>query len=156
VRRDEQADLLRSLGATHILNSSAADFAEALRATCRRLQATVTFEAVAGDLTGLLLENMPPGSTIYVYGALSQQACGRIDPIDLIFREQTVAGFFLGTWLRKQGSLGMLRLARRVQQLLLNGTIVTSIQRRLTLDQAVDGLRQYVEHMTDGKVLICP
>ncbi len=156
VRRDEQVDLLRSLGAAHVLNSSAPGFVEAFRTTCRRLQATVAFEAVAGDLTGLLLQNLPPGATVYVYGALSQQPCGQIDPIDLIFRGKTVAGFFLGAWCRRQSSLRMLRLARRVQQLLLDGTIAATIQRRLTLDQAVDGLQQYVAHMTDGKVLICP
>lgn len=156
VRRVEQVDLLRSLGATHVLNLAAPDFVDTLRTTCRQLQATVAFDAVAGDLTGLLLQNLPAGSTVYVYGALSQQACSQIDPIDLIFRDKAVAGFFLGTWRRRQGSLRMMRLARRVQQLLLDGTIATTIQRRLTLDQAVAGLQQYATHMTDGKVLICP
>lgn len=155
VRRHDQVELLRSLGATHVLDASAPGFLDAFRTTCRQLQATVAFEAVAGDLTGLLLQHLPPGATVYVYGALSQQACGQIDPIDLILRDKTVAGFFLGTWRREQSSLRMLRLARRVQHLLLDGTIETVIRRRLPLDQAVEGLQQYVARMTDGKVLIC-
>jgi NADPH:quinone reductase-like Zn-dependent oxidoreductase len=156
VRRDEQAALLRSLGATHVLSSSAPDFAESLCASCLQLRATVAFEAVAGDMTGVLLQNLPPGSTIHVYGALSQQACSQIDPIDLIFRQKTITGFFLGNWLHQRGALRTLRLAQRVQRLLIDGTIATTIQRRLTLDQAAHGLRRYVEHMTEGKVLICP
>ena len=38
----------------------------------------------------------------------------------------------------------------------IDGRIETTIQRRLRLDEAVDGLKQYVEHMTEGKVLIRP
>jgi NADPH:quinone reductase len=156
VRREDQVELLQSLGAEHVLNSSEEDFTERLRDACERLRATIAFEAVAGEMTGTLLHCMPPGSMVYVYGALSHEACANIHPVDLIFREKTVAGFFLGSWLRRRGPLGTLRLARRVQRMLADGRIATAIQRRLTLEQAVEGLRRYVDRMTDGKVLICP
>ncbi len=48
------------------------------------------------------------------------------------------------------------RLARQAQRLLIEKRIETKIQRRLSLDKAVEGLTQYVEHMTDGKILIKP
>ncbi len=35
------------------------------------IRATVFFDAVGGDLTGKILENMPDGTKCYVYGALS-------------------------------------------------------------------------------------
>jgi hypothetical protein len=40
--------------------------------------------------------------------------------------------------------------------MLIDGKIETMVQRQLTLDQAVDGLKHYVDHMTEGKVLITP
>ena len=156
VRRDAQAEVVRSLGAKYILNSTSEGFAGELKTLCERLKATAAFEAIAGDMTGAVLNAMPSGATAYVYGALSQEACGNIDPIGLVFHSKTVTGFFLGNWLNQRGAIGILRAAGRVQRLIIEGQIGTTVQRRINLEEVVDGLLQYVGHMTDGKVLIMP
>ena len=156
VRRDVQAELLKSLGAAHVLNSTERDFDEQLKTACERLRATIAFEAVAGDMAGTVLNVMPQGATVYVYGALSEEACGNIDPIGLIFQDKTVTGFYLGKWLQRRGMLGILRAAGRVQRMLIEGHIETTVQRKVTLDDAIDGLKQYGDNMTDGKLLIMP
>jgi len=156
VRRDEQVELLKSLGAEYVLNSSRDSFAAELKSLCERLGATVAFEAVAGEMTGLVIRAMPAESQVYLYGALSEEACGGIDPIDIIFHLKSLRGFYLGAWAKQQGSLGMLRASNRVQRMIAEGRLETKIQRRLSLDEAVEGLLHYVSHMTDGKVLITP
>jgi NADPH:quinone reductase-like Zn-dependent oxidoreductase len=156
VRRDAQVELLKSLGAKHVLNSSDDRFSEQLRTDCTRLRATAVFEAVGGDITGTVLNSMPTGSNAYVYGALSGDLCSNIDPIELIFQGKSVRGFYLGQWLRRRGTFGTLRAANRVQRMLVDGAIATTVQRRLSLEEAADGLQQYVDHMTEGKALIVP
>jgi NADPH:quinone reductase len=156
VRRDEQARLIQSLGAKHVLNSAREGFEIELKTICQRLNATAAFEAVAGEMSGTVLNAMPSGSTAYVYGALSQEACGKIDPIGLVFHDKTLTGFFLGNWLDRRGVIGILRAAGRVQRMIIDGRIGTTVQRRLKLDEVVDGLLQYVGNMTVGKVLIVP
>lgn len=156
VRREAQVQIVHSLGAKHVLNSTSEGFAGELKSLCERLKATAAFEAVAGEMTGTVLNAMPPGSTVYVYGVLSQEACGHIDPIGLVFHDKTVTGFFLGNWLDRRGAIGILRAAGRVQRMIIDGRIRTTVQRRLKLDEVVDGLLQYVGNMTDGKVLILP
>ena len=156
VRRDAQVELLKSLGAEHVLNSSDEDFSDRFQAACARLGATAAFEAIGGEMTGTIINSMPPDSTAYVYGALSEEPCGNIDPIGLIFQGKSVSGFYLGSWLQRRGMLGILRSASRAQRMLIDGGIQTKVQRRLTLDDATDGLRQYIEQMTEGKVLIMP
>ena len=156
VRRDAQVEIVRSAGATHVLNSSSERFVEELKALCERLKATAAFEAIAGEMTGTVLNAMPSGATAYVYGALSQDACSNIDPIGLVFHGKTVTGFFLGNWLDQRGAIGVLRAASRVQRMIIDGRIGTTVQRRLKLDEVVEGLLQYVGNMTDGKVLIIP
>jgi len=156
VRREPQVQLLRSLGAEHVLNMTTEDFPEQLRERCAALSATIAFEAVAGDTTGVVLNALPAGSTVYVYGALSEQACGAINPVGLIFHRKTVTGFYLADWIKQRGLWGTLRAARRVQKLLAAGRIETKVQRRLALDDAREGLQHYVDHMTDGKVLLKP
>jgi NADPH2:quinone reductase len=156
VRRDAQVDLLKSLGAQHVLNSSHEGFERDLKEICKRLSATVAFDAIAGDTTGLLLNSMPRGAAVYVYGALSEEPCRKIDPIEIVFHDKSLYGFYLGNWLRKQGVFGALRAAGYLQRSIVNGLIATKTQRRLKLDEVIDGLRQYVQNMTDGKVLITP
>jgi len=58
--------------------------------------------------------------------------------------------------LQERGALGVLRAASRAQKMLIDGRIETKVQRTVSLEEAVDGLRQYVDHMTDGKLLIMP
>jgi NADPH:quinone reductase-like Zn-dependent oxidoreductase len=156
VRRDEQAELLRSRGAQHVLNSSLGSFAHELKALCAKLRATAVFEAIAGDMTGIILNALPPKSTVYLYGALSEEPCGGIDPIEIVFHQKSLSGFYLGNWLRSRGLVGVLRAAAKVQRMLIDRRIETTIQRRLGLDEVVEGLQQYVANMTDGKVLIMP
>ncbi len=156
VRREAQAEIIRSLGATHVLNSSSEGFVGELHTLCKQLNATVAFEAISGKMTGIVLNAMPPKSTVFVYGSLSEEPCGKIDPIELVFQAKTLTGFFLGNWLDRRGAIGILRAANRVQRMIIEGRIETAIQRRLTLDEVVEGLLQYVGNMTGGKALFVP
>jgi NADPH:quinone reductase-like Zn-dependent oxidoreductase len=156
VRRDAQAELLRSLGAQHVINTSCDRFADELKSLSEKLRATAAFEAIAGDMTGIVLNAMPSGSTAYLYGALSEAPCAGIDPIGLVFHKKTLTGFFLGNWMEERGKLGVIRAAASVQRMLIDGRIATTVQRRVRLGEVVDGLLQYTAHMTDGKVLLTP
>ena len=99
---------------------------------------------------------MPDDSIVYVYGALSEEPCGNIDPVQLIFHSKEVKGFYLGEWMRHRGTLGILRIAGRIQRMIIDGRIESVVQRRVGLNDAKDGLAQYVENMTNGKALITP
>jgi NADPH:quinone reductase-like Zn-dependent oxidoreductase len=54
--------------------------------------ATVFFDAVAGEMTGKILEAMPDGSTAFVYGGLSMQPVSNVGIMDLIFKRKTITG----------------------------------------------------------------
>jgi NADPH2:quinone reductase len=156
VRRQEQVDLLAELGAENLLNSSEPDFEVRLVETCQRLNVTVAFDAVAGDMTGCLFNAMQPGATVYVYGALDPEPCSDISPLGLIFRQKTVKGFFLTDWIGSQGLLKVMRASNRVQNLIASGAIETKVRQHASLEEATDALLSYVENMTEGKVLIRP
>src|SRR6516225_1635164 len=84
VRRTEQVQLLRGMGAEHVLNSGDSDFDDQLRSLCRKLGASISFEAVAGEMSGRVLRAQPVGSRMLVYGGLSLKGI-QIDPESLIF-----------------------------------------------------------------------
>ncbi|MBC7933587.1 MAG: zinc-binding dehydrogenase [Rubrivivax sp.] len=154
VRREEQVELLKGEGAANILNSGDEDFDGRLREMCKRLRATVLFDAVAGELTGRVLRAMPTGATAIVYGALSLEGC-LFDPRSLIFERKSVRGFWLSDWLRSQGALEKFRASGGVQKL-LGDELKTEIRARLPLERAAEGIKQYAHEMTGGKVLLVP
>lgn len=154
VRREEQARALRELGATHVVNSSAADWRETLRAHAREVKASVAFEAVAGELTGEVANAMPHGSTIVVYGGLSESPC-TVDPRELIFRGVHVQGFWLADWFRTAGLPAVLEGGVAVQRRLRH-EFATTVRDKVGFDRAIAAMRDYEARMSDGKILLCP
>lgn len=107
VRRKEQVEILETLGAKHIVNSSDENWKETLKQKIKELECTVAFDAVGGSSTGDLLSIMPPKGIVHVYGGLGGP-CKDISVVDLIYQEKQVKGFFLTAWLQKGGTLFMI------------------------------------------------
>jgi len=59
VRKAEQVEELTELGARHVFNTSDENWKQEFKEKCAELNCTLAFDAVAGDLTGLVLHNMP-------------------------------------------------------------------------------------------------
>jgi NADPH2:quinone reductase len=115
VRRAEQADSLRALGAEHVLVTTDPGCDDALRALCDRLDIRFAFDAVAGESTGQLARALGLGGTILVYGMLSGASC-QVDPNVLVFRRLTVQGFTMYAWLEQTSLFGKLRTLKAAQR----------------------------------------
>ena len=154
VRNAAQVQLLNSLGATAVIDSSKPDFERRLAADCDRLQATIAFDAVAGDMTGILARAMPQRSQIVVYGALASQSC-RVKVNNLIFGDTTITGFWLSHWLSKKNIFQQLFLGKKTQKL-LNSTVKTEVRERLPLSEIHAALKLSTTNATGGKILLVP
>jgi NADPH:quinone reductase-like Zn-dependent oxidoreductase len=154
VRRGEQVELLRSMGAEYVLNSGDPDFDKNLSELCQKLDATLGLDAVAGKLSGRVVQAQPKGSRLLVYGALSLSPC-QIDPRLLIFEGKRVDGFWLTGWMRRQNLLSQVLVAREVQKLLA-GELKTEFQAKVPLEEITQALQQYATNMTAGKILLVP
>jgi NADPH:quinone reductase-like Zn-dependent oxidoreductase len=152
VRRAEQAELLRKMGAEHVLNASAPDFDATLEDLCHKLGATLGFDAVAGEMSARVLRSQPRGSRLIVYGALSLGA-SQVDPASLIFEGKRLEGFWLTAWLRRKNIVSRFRVSRQVERLLAED-LKTEIRARIPLEDAARGLEQYASDMTAGKILL--
>lgn len=156
VRRAEQADLLRSLGATHVLDSSTPAFAADLSSKAKELQATIAFDAIAGDSPNQLLEAMPPRSRVLVYGVLAGTPSMPVNVAPVLANASAIEGFYLVHWMEQGNPLRILLTAHKVQRLFKDGTFQTQIARRTTLEEAPAAIEAYVNDMTAGKTLILP
>ena len=154
VRRSEHVDALHAAGAKHLPNSSDDGFDSHLRKLCHDPGATISFDAVSGQLSGRVLRAQPDGSELIVYGALSLEA-NQIDPASLVFEDKRVKGFWLSEWLRHRSVLHQLKLGRQVQSLLADDP-KTEVHARPPLEKVASALEQYAANMTLGKVLLVP
>ena len=154
VRRPEQVDVLKRRGASHVLSSAAGDFQTQLKELCRRLKARVALDALGGDMTTTLLSALPKGGRVVIYGGLARQPT-MVTPLDIVFGDKSVEGFYVPTWLARKSLPQLVLLERRVPRL-LDAELRTDIRSRVSLDDAPRAIDDYQRAMTGGKVLIIP
>jgi len=108
VRREEQAELLRGIGAKHIVvtggDEATTSWKEELKGKIDELGATCVFDAVAGSMTGDLMDLVPYRGVVYVYGGLAGPVQG-INPMDLIYKKKQLKGWILTDWIMEGGLL---------------------------------------------------
>jgi hypothetical protein len=173
VRRPDQAELLRSLGASHVCDSSAASFADDLVAALVETGATIAFDAIGGGtLASQILAGMETavnqragtptysryGSTVfkqvYVYGSLDRR------PTELVRRYGTrwsVAGWLLTNFLAQVGPDRAAQLRQRVADELAT-TFTSHYTKEVSLAGALDldEIAVYSRQATGEKYLITP
>ncbi len=154
VRKAEQLDQLKAEGEKYILDSSAEDFAEQLKALANKLNATMAYDAVGGEMTAQLLNAMPPDSEVILYGGLSGADVSGIDPMTVIFDSKILSGFNLMDWMENLEDGEFEEVSDYLQDLFINGTLKTDIQGSYSYDEVVTGIRAYIGNMSRGKILI--
>ena len=171
VRRREQADLLRDLGARHVVDSSAesfmADLVEAIRAT----GATLAFDAVGGGrLASDILNAMEAAVTdpaapysrygtnvhkqVYVYGGLDRRPTELRRGFGFAWG---IGGWLLMPFLASLAVEDLVRLRGRIAAE-LTSTFASHFTEEISLDQTLDldVLRRYARTATGEKFLILP
>lgn len=153
VRREEQVRSLREMGCAHVLNSSSPQFREELSRLCIDLNATVAFDAVGGEMTGMVMQALCENSVVYVYGALAGEACSGVHPGHLIFHSKRVEGLWLTEWIKTKGLFSMWGLTGKVMGLLPT-ILKTDISQIFSLKNIKQALDYYTQNMSQGKVIL--
>lgn len=172
VRSRQQVELLRGLGAVHVLDSSDDDFANRLTDAIAETGATVAFDAIGGGTMGSeilhameraairkMARYVRTGSDVfkqlYIYGALDLSPTVLYRPT--FGYRWSAAGWIVFSFLRELGTEGVDWLNRRLADE-LKTTFATSYKRVIGLAEALqpDVLRSYERKATGEKYLIDP
>jgi NADPH:quinone reductase-like Zn-dependent oxidoreductase len=154
VRNELQVKNLIESGSEFVMNSSDSDFVDKLRLLSKELGATLALDPISGSYTQQLLEALPYGSTVVIYGNLSDTGEGtRLRP--LLLENKKLHGFYLGNWMKDNGMLRTILNINKVRHLLKNDFSIT-VQNRFPLDQTQLAINTYLGNMTAGKVLLVP
>lgn len=155
VRSAKSAETIRAEGAEHVLDSSDPNFKTDYKAICDQLGATIAFDAVAGEMTGLMLTGLCAGGVVHVYGGLSGQPSLGLTAADLIFSGKRVEGKMMPGWLSKKSAEEKAALYLEVQSH-MSDVFQSEFIGHFGLAQVQDALTAYAANMSAGKLLIHP
>jgi len=171
VRKAEQEELLRNLGATYVCNSGASSFMDDLTKALTATGATIAFDAIGGGkLAGQILACMEAAAAakmteysrygsatfkqVYIYGNLDR------NPTELTRSfgfSWSVSGWLLTPFLQKIGAGAAQKLRERVVAE-LKTTFASHYTKTISLAEALqlDTLRAYAKFGTGEKYLLNP
>ncbi len=171
VRKDEQAELLKGLGATYVCNSSSPTFMEELAEELVATGATLGFDATGGGrLAGQILAAMEVaanrtakeysryGSTVhkqvYIYGGLDR---GPTEFVRNFGMAWGIGGWLLTPFLQKSGPAAAQELRERVAAE-IKTTFASSYTKEVSVVEALrlEEIAVYGKQATGEKYLINP
>jgi len=171
VRDEKQASLLRSMGATHVCNSTAPTFTQDLTQALTATGATIAFDAVGGgplasqilgcmeavltrSMSGYSRYGSPVHKQVYLYGTL--------DPSPTVLSRNfgvaySVGGWLLTPFLQKIGPAGEAKLRERIVAE-LKTTFASHYTKEVSLAEALqlDEIAVYAKRATGAKYLMNP
>lgn len=124
-----------------------------MKETAKALQATVCLECIAGDTVGEMLSFMGFGSTLILYGALSQAKAGNISPLLFLGLNQTMESFLLPFYLKELPPQQQMEFAMRSEKECTDMFRI-HINKRFGFHQIHEALEFYEKNQTAGKVIL--
>lgn len=171
VRKQEQVDLLKGLGAKHVVNSSDDDFMAQLRSAIDETGAYLGFDPIGGGMNsdsvfkameqvavGKMTEFSRYGSDqakkMYIYGRLDLGATILTPSYGFGF---TLSGWLLFPFLQKAGMETVVRMRKRVLDNMTT-TFASHYKAKVTLEQMLekDAAIDYRAMRTGEKYLVTP
>ncbi|TPG35862.1 zinc-binding dehydrogenase [Mycolicibacterium hodleri] len=173
VRKPEQAEILKSLGAAHVCDSSSPTFTDDLVEALKATSATLAFDATGGGtLASQILNGMEKaansteagggysryGSTVhkqvYIYGGLDTGPTTLIRNFGMAWG---IGGWLLTPFLQSAGAETIARLRARVAAGLTT-TFASTYTREVSLAGMLspDAFTNYVKRATGEKFLVTP
>ena len=152
VRRREQVEELKKLGADHVIVESDGPIPEQVRKLVPD-GVRYAIDPVGGETGSQVIASLAHGGRCLLFGSLSDEPIS-VHPRYFIGNDLRVEGFWLGAWAKKQRILTMLKLFRRMRELMNEGVLQTQFAATYPLED----VRKAVEHAATpgkgGKVLL--
>ncbi len=158
VRRAEQAETLKSLGADAVVVfDPAKQSADELRAEVLRVagERGVRFaiDPIGGATGSAVVKCLAPNGRMLVYGTLSPEPLS-FSPRDLMTPGAAIAGFWLARWMPQLSLIAKVKLIRTVSSLIQEGVLTSQIGEVFPLDRISDAVRAAETSGRAGKVLL--
>ena len=153
VRRRDVVDDLRAAGADEVICETHEDVVERVRAITGGRGVRYAIDSVAGASGARVAASLGRGGTLIVFGAISGKPL-MIDPGTLLFRGQTVRGWWLVQWLRNASPAEREALFASILPLIADGTLHAPVAAEFDLAQFAEAVAMAESGTRHGKVLL--
>ena len=155
VRRAEQAQALKALGAAEVIVSSTLDAQSTAEAAIKTLKPRILLDAVGDQFTADIFFAMPSHARWVNYGKLSTDAPALTQLGQLIFQNKKIEGFWLTRWMKQVDAARIPRAFVDIQERFVTGAWTTDVAGIVPLSKAMQMLPQVLA-LPDGKAFIDP
>jgi len=152
VRRREQIAELKSLGADVVLAEVDGDIAEQVQKATGGSGVRYAVDPVGGSTGSAVVRSLATGGKMLVFGTLADEPLS-FSPRELMTRDASISGFWLGNYMSRLRLLGKLKLIRTISSLMLEGVLVSEVGGAFSLDQFSEALTSAERPARGGKSL---
>jgi NADPH:quinone reductase-like Zn-dependent oxidoreductase len=152
VRRREQVEELKKLGADHVLCESDGPLPDQVKAIVPD-GVRYAMDPVGGATGSQAVQCLATGGRLIVYGTLSGEPTS-LDPRAVIGSSLKVEGFWLGHWAKSRNLPQKLRLIRQIRRMIQSGVLASNVAATYPLDQVTEAVRKADAPAKGGKVLL--
>lgn len=156
VRRDEQVEMLKEYGSSHVLNCKADGFVETIGGLIKDLKPRVMLDAVADQISSSIFTAMPSHSRWIIYGKLATEPPVIEEAGQFIFMGKQIEGFWLTQWMRNKSVQDQIAASMKVQELFASGKWKTDVAAVIPIAEAHAKLPEALSGMNTGKVMLVP
>ena len=153
VRRREQVEELRTLGADEIICSGDEDIVERVKEITGKAGLTKAIDPVGGQTGAAVFQALGRGGVLLVYGSLSMEPM----PIDggrMIFNTATIRGFWLSQWLRTAPPERQQAVTSQLLRSMAANEIVPPVEAEYILADVLAAVEHAERPGRSGKVLL--
>jgi NADPH:quinone reductase-like Zn-dependent oxidoreductase len=152
VRRSETVAAVKALGGDVVL-VDAADLPKRVAAETGNATMALALDGVADTSPLNLMSCLPDGGVLVSYGTAGYKPMV-VNPGNLIFRKQTIRGYWLRFWYQSARPEEITAMFDRLAPLVASGAIATPVVASYRLDQVAEALAKAAE--SRGRVLFVP
>ena len=152
VRRREQAEELKTLGADEVICTDEEDIPERVREITGG-SLTKAIDAVGGETGAAVMRSLGRGGVMLVYGLQS----GEPTPVDggrMIFTSSTMRGFWLGDWMRTAPPERQHAVTSEMLRSMATSEIVPPVEAEYPLSEVLAAAEHSERPGRSGKVLL--
>ena len=153
VRRNDNIDELKALGATEVINTEEQNLIKTTYTLTDKKGVNVVFDAVGGELAGQALECLAQNGVMRVFGLLSMQNIPVNSGI-MIFKNLTIKGFWLSSWMTSLNKDGVVKVTKAVLSLLASDQLKANVEAKYGLDDIKKAVIHAEAHGRKGKVIL--
>ncbi len=155
IRRAEQAQALKDLGAAEVIVTGADDPLGQAQSIFKTLKSRILLDAVGDQFTSDLFFAMPSHARWVNYGKLSTEAPKLTQLGQMIFMGKQIEGFWLTRWMKQVDPARIPEAFSEIQKRFVTGKWTTDVAGIVPLSEAMKKLPEALAK-PDGKAFIDP